>query len=55
MKSLTDELIKAAVVLVVVAVALRWAVDLLRPVLPVLVVIALGSVLLRFLLRRRGV
>lgn len=54
MKGLTDELFRMAVVLVLVVVALTWAIGVLRPVLPVLAVLALGGVVMYHLIRRRG-
>ena len=51
-KPWVDRLVEVSVALVVVALLLRWAWDLLTPLLPVLLVVLVGAVVVRALLRR---
>lgn len=53
MKHLTDQLLHAALVLVLFAFALRWAWSVTQPLLPVLVALLIVWGVARYLLIRR--
>jgi hypothetical protein len=51
-KPWVDHLVEVAVGLVVAALLLRWAWDLLSPLVPILLVVAIGALIARALVRR---
>jgi hypothetical protein len=51
-KPWVDRLVEMSVGLVVVAVLLRWAWDLLSPLVPIFLVVAVGALVTRALVRR---
>jgi len=53
-KPWVDRLLEVAVGLVVVALLLRWAWDLLSPLVPILLVFVIGAFITRALIRRHG-
>lgn len=54
MRQMSGWLLHAALALVLFALALQWAWSVTQPLLPLLAVVALGGVVLRYLIQRRG-
>lgn len=54
MTKLTGSLLQLAAAIVVLTLAIEWAVTVLEPLLPILVLAGFGAIGVRLLRRRRG-
>lgn len=54
MKGWADELLRLSLAVVLLVSALCWAVEVVRPFLHLLAVLALAAIAVRYVLRRRG-